>query len=196
MHLRLPDGTWLAGFDARVALLCMLPGLAWLGWLMARPARNIAMKQSRRIAISVMVQAGIQLAALVWGAMAPPLAFAYDHPLTSDAVRASLFLGARLEESQPRTLAPYLKSLPVPGSGPDVAEIELRTPFVQVVEDSAMHSVSYSAQDAATAYQKRGDFILVRVKILLTPTYTNTRTPTSGATFQLGLVRKENTWRR
>lgn len=37
-----------------------------------------------------------------------------------------------------------------------------------------MHSVSYSAQDAATAYQKRRDFIVVRVQILLTPTYTNT----------------------
>lgn len=37
MHLRLPDGTWFAGFDAWVQILRVLPGLAWLGWLAGRP---------------------------------------------------------------------------------------------------------------------------------------------------------------
>jgi predicted DCC family thiol-disulfide oxidoreductase YuxK len=37
MHLRLPDGAWLAGFAAWVAILRVLPGFAWLGWLMERP---------------------------------------------------------------------------------------------------------------------------------------------------------------
>jgi hypothetical protein len=119
------------------------------------------------------VQVGIQLAALALGVMSPPFAFAYDHSLSSDAVRNAYFLGQDLKRVN-SYLSPYLKSLPVPSKGPDVAEIELKTPFVQVVEDSAMHSVSYSAQDAATAYQKRGDSVVVRVKILLTPTYTTT----------------------
>jgi hypothetical protein len=151
-----------------------------------RPSSPI--RQSQRIA--TLVQAGVQLAALGWGAMAPPLAFAYDHPLTNDAVRQAYFVGQDLKTVN-AYLAPYLKSLPVPSSGPDVAEIELKTPFVQAVEDSAMHSVSYSAQDAATAYQKRGDFILVFVKILLTPTYSNTD-PDFWRDVSIGLVQEEH----
>jgi hypothetical protein len=150
--------------------------------------KHSSVRESRRIAI--LVQTGIQLAALVWGAMAPPIAFAYDHPLTSDAVRQAYFVGQDLKTVNAH-LAPYLKSLPVPSRGPDVAEIELRTPFVQVVEDSAMHSVNYSAQDAATAYQKRGDFVLVRVKILLTPTYSNTD-PDFWRDVSVGLVQEEH----
>lgn len=121
---------------------------------------------SRRFLIAV------QLGALTWGAVAPQLAFAYDHPLSSDAVRQAYFLGQDLK-SVNGFLAPYLQSVPVPKSGPAVGEIELRTPFAQVVEDSALHSVSYSAQDAAAAYKKRGDFIEVRVKVFFTPSYTN-----------------------
>jgi hypothetical protein len=149
---------------------------------------SLAMKHARRV--TILLQIGIQLAALVWGAMAPPFAFAYDHPLTSDAVRQAYFLGQDLKGVN-AYLAPYLKSLPVPSSGPDVAEIELKTPFVQVVEDSAMHSVNYSAQDAATAYQKRGDFMVVRVKILLTPTYTNTDA-NFWRDFAVGLIQGEH----
>ena len=37
MHVHLPDGTWTAGFFAWVAILRVLPGLAWLGWLLSRP---------------------------------------------------------------------------------------------------------------------------------------------------------------
>ena len=37
MHVRLPDGSWAAGFEAWVAILRALPGLAWLGWLLGKP---------------------------------------------------------------------------------------------------------------------------------------------------------------
>jgi predicted DCC family thiol-disulfide oxidoreductase YuxK len=37
MHLRLQDGRWSAGFSAWVEILRVLPGLAWLGWLLAKP---------------------------------------------------------------------------------------------------------------------------------------------------------------
>ena len=59
----------------------------------------------------------------------------------------------------------------MPDSGPDVSEVALSTPYAQVVEVSAQHSVGYSAERAAEDYQKRGDFIAVRVKVLFTPTY-------------------------
>lgn len=110
-----------------------------------------------------------------WGAalfavLTPQRAFSYDHPLGDEAVRDAYFVG------QDKTgvnafLAPYTQELPLPDSGPHVAEVELSTPYTQVVEDSAQHASSYSAQEAADAYRKRGDVLLVRVKVLFTPTY-------------------------
>jgi predicted DCC family thiol-disulfide oxidoreductase YuxK len=37
MHVRTPDGAWIAGFAAWVALLRAMPRLAWLGWLLGAP---------------------------------------------------------------------------------------------------------------------------------------------------------------
>jgi predicted DCC family thiol-disulfide oxidoreductase YuxK len=37
MHVRTPEGTWLAGFEAWTALLCALPKLSWLGRLANMP---------------------------------------------------------------------------------------------------------------------------------------------------------------
>lgn len=37
MHVRTPDGSWKRGFEAWVVLLRVLPKLAWLGRISARP---------------------------------------------------------------------------------------------------------------------------------------------------------------
>jgi hypothetical protein len=47
----------------------------------------------------------------------------------------------------------------------------LDTPYAQLVAVSAQHTVGYSAQQVWADYQKNGDFIVVRVKVLFTPTY-------------------------
>jgi hypothetical protein len=122
------------------------------------------MRFFRRLAIVM------QLAAAVWSAFLPQFALAYDHPLSDEAVRDAYFIGQDVKNVN-HFLSDYTKSLPVPASGPDVAEIALSTPYAQVVEVSAQHSVGYSAGQAAEDYQKRGDFIAVRVKVLFTPTY-------------------------
>jgi hypothetical protein len=122
------------------------------------------MKLSRKLC------ALIQLGAAVWTAIVPQLAFAYDHPLSDDAVREAYFLGQDVRGAD-KFLSQYAQALPVPNSGPHVAEIALTTPYAQVVEVSAHHTVGYSAQQAWADYRKRGDFIVVRVKVLFTPTY-------------------------
>jgi hypothetical protein len=121
---------------------------------------------SRRLAIA------IQLAAILWTAFLPQFAIAYDHPLSDEAVRDAYFIGQDVKNVN-HFLSQYTRSLPLPASGPDVAEIALSTPYAQVVEVSAQHSVGYSAGQAAEDYRKRGDFIAVRVKVLFTPTYPN-----------------------
>lgn len=121
--------------------------------------------------------------------LVPQLGFAYDHPLTDESVRDAYFLGQDLDRSND-FFAQYTQALPVPDSGPQVAEIELLTPYAQVVEVSREHPMGYSAQQAAADYKKRGDSIQVRVKILFTPTYTGPDDFWRGVS--VGLVQKEH----
>jgi predicted DCC family thiol-disulfide oxidoreductase YuxK len=37
MHVRTPEGKWLGGFEAWLAVLRALPRLAWLGWIAGLP---------------------------------------------------------------------------------------------------------------------------------------------------------------
>jgi hypothetical protein len=131
----------------------------------------------------------MQLSAAVFGLLVPELGFAYDHPLADEAVRDAYFLGQDLDRSND-FLAQYTQSLPVPDNGPQVAEIELLTPYAQVVQVSRSHPMGYSAQQAAADYKKRGDSIQVRVKVLFTPTYTGADDFWRGVS--VGLVQKKH----
>jgi hypothetical protein len=97
--------------------------------------------------------------------------FAYEVPLGENTVREAYFLGQRHDDKTRAALAPYLRRFPLPEKGPQVAEIELQTPYAQIVQQSWEKTVGYSAQQAAEEYRKRGDIIEVRVLLQLTPTY-------------------------
>jgi hypothetical protein len=112
----------------------------------------------------------VQIGAVSCGALAPQFAFAYDHPLTQDQVREAYFIGQDPFKVND-FLAPYTQAPPMPNSGLQIATIELGTPYAQVVEVSAQHTVGYTPGDAAADYNKRGDCIVVSLKVLLTPTY-------------------------
>lgn len=93
---------------------------------------------------------------------------AYDHPLGSSAIREAYFIGSgRFAEF----LISYIKGLPAPRSGPHVAQMEVRTPFAQVIVSSHEHSVGYSAQQARQDYQRNPDTVQVRIQIRATATF-------------------------
>jgi len=96
---------------------------------------------------------------------------AYEHPLDPHSVREAYFLGNRKDDKTAKFLTQYVKRLPLPKTGPHVAEIELRTPYEQAVLRAAQAPGSYSTQDAEQDYAARPDLIVVRVRINLTPTY-------------------------
>jgi len=131
----------------------------------------------------------LQFGVALFSLLVPQAGFAYGHPLTDEAVRAGYFLGQDLDRSN-EFFARYTRALPVPDSGPQVAEIELLTPYAQVVQVSHEHPMGYSAQQAAADYKKRGDSIQVRVKVLFTPTYTGADDFWRGVS--VGLVQKEH----
>ena len=94
---------------------------------------------------------------------------AYDHPLGSHAIREAYFIGSDNKFAEILTL--YTKNLPAPKTGPDIAQVEIRTPFAQVIVSSHEHSVGYSSMSAERDYKKNPDTVQVRVEILSTATY-------------------------
>jgi hypothetical protein len=96
-------------------------------------------------------------------------AVAYDHPLGSHAIREAYFFGSGDQYAE--VLAIYTKNLPAPKTGPHVAQIEVRTPYAQVIVISHEHSVGYSAQSAAQDYKKSPNTVQVRIQILATATF-------------------------
>lgn len=116
-------------------------------------------------------------------ALRPPLALfsaalllsmpvlAFQSPLSDEAVRDAYFLGQRNDEATAGLFASYLKTLPPPKSGPYISEVELYTPYSQLVEWSRLHSVGYSAQQATKDYRATSDTIFVRIRIDFTSTY-------------------------
>jgi len=102
--------------------------------------------------------------------LAPP-SFAFDTPLSDEAIREAYFLGQRNDQSTVSLFDPYLRLLPKPDKGAFIAEVEVYTPYVQLVETSRRQSVGYSAQQASKDYRRQKDRIFVRIRIDFTPTY-------------------------
>jgi hypothetical protein len=97
--------------------------------------------------------------------------FAFDAPLSDQAVREAYFLGQRRDEKTAEFLDKYRRHLPVPESGPWVSTVEFFTPYAEAVELSRQRSIGYSAQDAAQDYRKNGDRLRVTITIEFTNSY-------------------------
>lgn len=111
------------------------------------------------------------LASLTAALLLAQPSFAFNTPLSDQAVREAYFLGQRRDESTGQFFASYLKTLPPPKSGPYISEVEVYTPYSQLVEWSRIHSVGYSAQQAAKDYHATSDSVFVRIRIDFTATY-------------------------
>lgn len=96
---------------------------------------------------------------------------AFDTPLSQEAVREAYFLGQHNNQSTLDFFSPYLRPLAPPEKGPYIAEIEIYTPFTQIMETSRRRSMGYSAQQAELDYRHSRDKIYVRVRIDFTDTY-------------------------
>lgn len=100
-----------------------------------------------------------------------PYSFAFDAPLSDQAVREAYFLGQRRDERTAEFLDKYRRHLSVPEAGPWISTVEFFTPFAEAVELSRQRSFGYSAQDAAQDYRKNGDRLRVTITIEFTDTY-------------------------
>lgn len=114
----------------------------------------------------------VSAAVLAFGLLVAEATLAFDIRLSPEAIREAYFLGQRHDQTGAEFLSKYVKHLPMPKSGPYISEIEVQTPYAQVVGRSwRVGTAGYSAQQAEQEYRERGDLIIVRVLIRLTRSY-------------------------
>jgi hypothetical protein len=97
--------------------------------------------------------------------------FAFETPLSDQAIREAYFLGQRGNDSLSRLLAKYTKTLPPSRSGPHIASITVLTPFALVAQMSGQHSGGYSAQQARLDHLGKAETVRIMVQIQFTDTY-------------------------
>ncbi|PYU68475.1 MAG: hypothetical protein DMG49_15905, partial [Acidobacteria bacterium] len=107
---------------------------------------------------------------LVAAMLLTPSSFAFDTPLSDQAVREAYFLGQRRDETVANLINKYTKLLPPPKSGPDIASVTFFTPFALLVQQSSQRS-EYSAQQAALDHRDQPEFVRIVVQIQLTDSY-------------------------
>jgi hypothetical protein len=77
---------------------------------------------------------------------APP-AFAYDYPLSPNAIRDAYFLGRRQPSLGDKFLSEYTQAIPELKAGPFFSEARIETPFFHIAE-YASRKLEYNAQNA------------------------------------------------
>ena len=153
-------------------------------------SRNLRVPSGQSLGLPLMV-----LLALVAG-VAP----AYDGQLTPAALHDAYVLGQRNDQATAAFLSPYVKQLTDRAADPHIAEIEILTPFAQVVDQSRSLSSGYSEQQAAQDYHQRENTIVVRVLIMLPAAYPKdqsnpaTAASSSSSADQNSALRPENFW--
>jgi hypothetical protein len=111
------------------------------------------------------------IASLMVAMLITPSSFAFDTPLSDQAVREAYFLGQRRDETMATLLNKYTKFLPPPKFGPGIASVTFFTPFALLVQQSSQHSSGYSAQQAALDHRDQPEFVRIAVQIQLTDSY-------------------------
>ncbi len=111
------------------------------------------------------------LSVLATALLLSPSSFAFDTPLSDQAVREAYFLGQRRDESLARFFDKYTRYLPPPKTGPHISSIAFFTPFAVLAQLSSHHTSGYSAQQAALDHRDQQESVRIVVQILLTDSY-------------------------
>jgi hypothetical protein len=108
---------------------------------------------------------------LVAALLQPAPSFSMDTPLSEEAVRDAYFLGQHHDPTLNLFLAKYIKFLPMPKSGPDIASISFLTPFALFAQESSQRTMNYSAQQAEQEHRNQEEMVRIVIQIQLTETY-------------------------
>jgi len=121
------------------------------------------------------------LAALLFFFSACSALTAYETPLTPAALHDAYILGQRNDQATASFLGPYVKLLAEKSQAPHIAEIQIQTPFAQLVDLSRRFTSGYSEEQAAREYRQRGDIVVVRILLLLPAAFPKPDAPAAAA---------------
>ena len=111
------------------------------------------------------------LSVLAAAMLLPPSSFAFQSPLSDEAVREAYFLGQRHDATFAHFLDQYTQHLPAPETGPYISSVTFFTPFALLVQRSGQQTSGYSAQQAELDHRGQLESVKVIVQILLTDSY-------------------------
>jgi hypothetical protein len=131
------------------------------------------------------------------GSSTQPLC-AYEVPLTPAALHDAWTLGQRNDQATAEFLAPSAKQV-TEGSpnAPHVAEIEVLTPFGQVVDECRQNLSNYPEAKAVQSYHQRGDIVIVRINLMLPAAFPKAKPDPAAppaTRSQTAPLRQENFW--
>jgi hypothetical protein len=136
-------------------------------------------------------------AAVLVGSLAQSLR-AYEVPLAPAALHDAWTLGQRNDQATAEFLAPYSKQVTEgPPDAPHVSEIELLTPFAQVVDECLRNLSNYPEPKAVQSYHQHGDTVIIRISLMLPAAFPKAKPdpaapPATRA--QTAPLRQENFW--
>src|SRR5258708_4408037 len=96
---------------------------------------------------------------------------AYEMPLTVSALHEAYVLGQRNDQATAAFLSPYMKQITEGFQAPHIAEIEILTPFAQVVDLSRQSPSGYIEEQAVREYHHRGNTMVFPLPIIPPPAY-------------------------
>lgn len=97
---------------------------------------------------------------------------AYQTTLDSRTISEAYVLGQRNDKATADFVAPYISQVTQEGlDGLHRADIELLTPFLQIVDRSKDNSEGYSLAQAVADYRTRGDVVILRITLVLPSNY-------------------------
>src|ERR1700740_2473831 len=89
---------------------------------------------------------------------------AYEVPLTPAAIHEAYVLGQRNDQLTANFLHPYISECSTPEESCFITQIEMLTPFAQVVDLSRPNATKgYTEQQAVHDYRESGDKIIVQI---------------------------------
>jgi hypothetical protein len=97
---------------------------------------------------------------------------AYQTKLDSAAIEEAYVVGQRNDKATAEFVAPYLKQVTEEGlDGLHRADIEILTPYLQIVDRARDTSKGYSLSEATKDYRQHPDTVLIRVILILPSNY-------------------------
>src|SRR5271155_5886204 len=92
-------------------------------------------------------------------------AFAYNYPLSPEAIREAYFLGKGDANRRADFFGKYTQQLPAPKKGVHVAVIQFETPYVVIAERVSQNVSNYFAPDAEQEFLGKPGICRVRVQV-------------------------------